>query len=1146
MKKFTFLLVFLLLGFYLSVSSKIPVSATTYYVNINATGANNGTSWTNAYTSLQSALDAATSGGQIWIAKGIYKPSSAYGLGDKTSRYYHFEMKNGVAIYGGFDGTEDPATFDLGNRNFTTNQTILSGDFNDNDKIDLTGYFKITDNSDNCYHVFYHPAPLALSSTAVLDGVTITGGNANGPSASYEEGGGMYNESCSPTLNNITFRKNVSSRNGGGMLNKTSSSPVITNTLFIENWASNGSGGGMSDDYSSPKLTNAIFCNNHASSGGGIYNFNSSAILTNVTICGNGTYSGGSYGGGGIFNDGSLVTLALKNCIIYGNTTSTNNGNNFYLRQGGKIMLEYCCYGNGSNDIGSDGNIYTFTPDGHCITSDPKFVDVGDSDCRLYGNSLCIDAGYDNYNTETADIRGAGYGRKLLKTDHTQAGTIDMGAYEYKEDADPMEDGFVIYVKPAEDGGNNSNDGKTWGTAVATLQKALDKAVSGKQIWIAKGTYKPSSAYSLTVAGDRDFHFEMKEGVEIYGGFAGTEDPKTFDLNNRDLTSNKTILSGDIGTEGDNSDDCYHVFYHPNGTGLTSATVLDGVTISGGNANTIGIAPHMYGGGMYNYHCSPTLRNVFIIGNSADKGGGMYNDDSSSPTLFNVLISANSANYGGGMYNSNDNSLPSLNNVTISGNSCTIYGGGIYNNKSSTTLNNCIVWGNESASSGHEFYNHEGSVNLNYSCYCNASGDVYGTVSPVNCTTQNPMFADAANGNYRLYGNSPCLDAGNNGYNLAKTDIRSLGFGRKLLKTDHTQEGTIDMGAYEYKEGSDPIIFYVRTSESGGSDGNNGMTWGTAFATLQKALNVVKSGDQIWIATGTYKPGTTRESYFSMKNGVKIYGGFAGTETLPGERTGYGMGGTSETILSGDIGTTGDNSDNCYHVFYHPNGTGLTSTAVLDGVTITGGNANGTGAHANGGGIYNDHCSPALVNVFITGNSAVNGGGMYNNNSSGPTLVNVIFRINTASANGGGIIENSSSSILTNVTISGNSAAAGGGMYVSSSSPTLNNCIIWGNTSSSGGNEFYISSANVVLNSCCYGNKSGDMSGTVTPDANCITNDPLFLDATNGDYRITGISPCADAGNGSYNSKEYDIRGFGRKLLENRSYTGRYHRYRSL
>ena len=147
----------------------------------------------------------------------------------------------------------------------------------------------------------------------------------------------------------------------------------------------------------------------------------------------------------------------------------------------------------------------------------------------------------------------------------------------------------------------------------------------------------------------------MKEGVKIYGGFAGDENPATFNLNNRDFTVNKTILSGDIGTEGNSSDNCYHVFYHPNSLALSSATLLNGVTITDGNAD--GNIPHNSGGGMYNNNSSPLLTNVIICNNSAiTSGGGIYNDGA-SPVFSNMIINSNATtDNGGGIYNTNASS----------------------------------------------------------------------------------------------------------------------------------------------------------------------------------------------------------------------------------------------------------------------------------------------------------------------------------------------------------------------------------------------------------------------------------------------------------------------------------------------------------
>ena len=77
----------------------------TWYVNASATGSNNGTSWANAYTDLQSALvNKAQSGDQVWVEQGTYKPTSG------TDRTASFNIPDGVAVYGGFAGTETQLT----------------------------------------------------------------------------------------------------------------------------------------------------------------------------------------------------------------------------------------------------------------------------------------------------------------------------------------------------------------------------------------------------------------------------------------------------------------------------------------------------------------------------------------------------------------------------------------------------------------------------------------------------------------------------------------------------------------------------------------------------------------------------------------------------------------------------------------------------------------------------------------------------------------------------------------------------------------------------------------------------------------------------------------------------------------------------
>jgi uncharacterized delta-60 repeat protein len=260
----------------------------THYVKWDASGANNGASWADAYADLQSALAAASEGDEIWVAAGTYKPTTG------TDRTISFTLKDGVAVYGGFAGTETSRT----QRDLETNITVLSGDIGIAD-----------DNSDNSYHVVVGSN---AGGSAILDGFIITAGNASGESP-RSHGGGMFNDSGNPTLANLTFSNNAAAGLGGGMYNNFSS-PTLTNITFSGNTA--GLGGGMENETSSsPNLTNVTFSGNSAESGGGILNraADSSPILTHVTFSNNSASSEG----GAIANAGSPI---IRNSILWGNT----------------------------------------------------------------------------------------------------------------------------------------------------------------------------------------------------------------------------------------------------------------------------------------------------------------------------------------------------------------------------------------------------------------------------------------------------------------------------------------------------------------------------------------------------------------------------------------------------------------------------------------------------------------------------------------------------------------------------------------------------------------------------------------------------------------------------------------------------------
>ncbi len=228
------------------------------FVDRDARGTNDGSSWVNAYTDLQDALGEAISGDQVWVAEGIYNPTNS------ITRTLSFELTAGVAIHGGFAGTEKW----LYERDRQAHTTILSGDIG-----------TLNNLADNAYHVV---ASSGVTETAVLEGFIITAGNANGQGADGM-GGGLYNDG-SPTLLNLTFIGNRA-ENGGALYN-ASGNPTLFNIAFSGNTASSN-GGGLYNASGSPQLVNTTFSRNAAGLGGGIYNDSGSPLLENSILWGN-------------------------------------------------------------------------------------------------------------------------------------------------------------------------------------------------------------------------------------------------------------------------------------------------------------------------------------------------------------------------------------------------------------------------------------------------------------------------------------------------------------------------------------------------------------------------------------------------------------------------------------------------------------------------------------------------------------------------------------------------------------------------------------------------------------------------------------------------------------------------------------------
>lgn len=176
-------------------SPELVAAGRIIYVDANASGANDGSSWTDAYNYLQDAFADANSNGdvnEIWVAEGIYKPDKGGSSNTPGDRTATFQLINGVAIRGGYGefGAVEPNARDVNGY-----ETILSGDLDGNDVevIDPCDLLDEPTRSENSYHVV---TGSGTDETAVLDGFTITASTANG---SYPDGsgGGMYNDSGS-------------------------------------------------------------------------------------------------------------------------------------------------------------------------------------------------------------------------------------------------------------------------------------------------------------------------------------------------------------------------------------------------------------------------------------------------------------------------------------------------------------------------------------------------------------------------------------------------------------------------------------------------------------------------------------------------------------------------------------------------------------------------------------------------------------------------------------------------------------------------------------------------------------------------------------------------------------------------------------
>jgi|GEM_PF-2986514 len=583
-----------------------------------------GLSWGNAYNNIQDAINAAaisTPKCEVWVAAGTYYLSTS------------LEMKDGVAVYGGFIGTETSRE----ERNWVSNPTVLDGQnqvgvitaFEAGPATRIDG-FTIT-NGRNWFGagIYCDSSPITITNNIITGNIateidmglmtidpqmyagsgiccnesnclisnnTIIKNGArletNGILTDYSSyGAGIYLQSSSPAILNNVIAMNCCDYEGGGIYCDVYSAPVIARNLisnnkvlgssyasYLDGYVPSGCGGGIytCSNYISPICNNIIVANAVSRFGGGICNQGNSTLSNNTII------ANSAINGGGVYSFGACT---LANNIIAYNSTGISKFFDTTI-----TLHNNCVYGNG---VGSEDNYQDFSPPyGNTdINIDPGLVSHNFGNFHIQAGSACINAGNNQYAPDLCDYDFQE--RKQASPNDTNE-IVDIGAYETSTAGKQWNTSpLIIFVKPD---GDDLNNGLSWQSAKRSPQAAVDALrFIGGQVWVKAGIYNENST-------DETRTIEVPSFVYMYGGFAGDEN------NISARHGGQSIL------DGNNTRTVIEI------ASGWRANTLDNLTIQHGNGSYFGDGKN--GGGIYCSGSAPVLTNDIFLNNTAEYEGG--------------------------------------------------------------------------------------------------------------------------------------------------------------------------------------------------------------------------------------------------------------------------------------------------------------------------------------------------------------------------------------------------------------------------------------------------------------------------------------------------------------------------------------------
>lgn len=674
----------------------------TYHVTAEATDGGDGLSWENAIT-LTEALSRAKAGDEIWV-KGYENITGHIYKAPKGG----FVLRSGVAMYGGFAGTEtNKNALPTGRHKYQMKyQTALVGDIDTNDKASqqLIIYPENTTRTDNATHVLTLQMGVTQDNTnennapTIVSGFLIAAGNASGENTSANgRGGGIYvvnnsNDNNASSrhfrISQCNFANNYGMRGGAIYVDKscTNQQSAISYCSFFNNVAgkrgtSENEGGGMWIDGTATVYN----CNINNNTNGGI-RLSSTSKIVNCSVIANtvsavdltAAGASGSNGGGAVYNTVLWHSTALS-------------------KQDTRPAFYFCAFPevkvtNSDTNTDDNGNVW-ISNENHGTEPAPWFKQSAVTQGYDFSFSSNLKQLYSTAFTfeETSALLNKGkleYYKNFaenLETTSTdimgrtryqnQDNTIDIGAYEYAR----MKPGRIRYVKPKKAG---KGDGTSWDDATDDIQWAINDLAENApgekgEVWVAAGTYVVKDR--ITDDTSSPVSLLMKNGISVYGAFKGTEKRRSERIEeSKNLKpwgwKQESIIRG---AEFKGSDDAnwsnndeawniqnsgsYHVVWFaplPGGNAFTDEVYLEGFTIEGGkfhDTNKAEYAPDC-GAGVYINDPSARMRYCTVrfcnpgmkeSGTIKPRGGGIYcqNGQTEGNLVYNC-----SAYQGGGIY----------------------------------------------------------------------------------------------------------------------------------------------------------------------------------------------------------------------------------------------------------------------------------------------------------------------------------------------------------------------------------------------------------------------------------------------------------------------------------------------------------------